>query len=118
MGPFTRKFVAAACCGAALAITLALLVEARSISTTSDEALVLGFHGAAYEDIFGFGFWPTWALISLVVLPLLLSSWVLIRMRLFRSVILLVLVGFAATTVFSHNSYSREEKLWATREKP
>lgn len=115
MKPSIHKVVAFTCCLVALAIALSVLLEALRISGLDDESLASELRGAAYEDVLGFSFWPTLAVTSIVVLSLLITSWVLVRTKFFRGVIVLVLIGFAIVTVFSHHSLGRVERQWSSK---
>ena len=115
MKPNSRKLIAIACLGLALAITLMVLLDAFRISALAGESHVIELRGAAYGDVLGFGFWPTFALTSCAMVSLSIAGWVLVRAKFFRGVILLVLVGFAAVNIFNHHSIVQVESLWANK---
>lgn len=96
----------------ATAFTLVLLQDSVGIGFSSDEVLTARFKGAAFEDIFGFGFWPTWALVTLVELTALIAVWHLLRPRRARYVALILLLAFTAASVADYQAYQRVQALW------
>ena len=59
-----RSLAAFALYGVSAALTAIVLWEALRIGAASDASLILNFDGAAYEDVFGMGFWVTWGLLA------------------------------------------------------
>jgi hypothetical protein len=108
----TRMFLTLLSCGPALALTVFWLQDSLRIAASSDAALVARFQGAAPEDIFGFGFWPTWTLFALVESGLLTGAWFLLRKHWFRHIVSLLVVAFVVASVFGYHSYHRELELW------
>ena len=112
MDKVIRAFLTLLSCGPALALTVAWLQDSLRIAASSDAELVARFHGSAPEDIFGFGFWPTWTLFALVESGLLTGAWFLLRKHWARHIVSLLAVAFVVTSVFGYRSYHRELALW------
>ena len=102
-------FVFVAC---AIALSALLVREAIRVAGSSDAEIVAAFYGAAYEDVFGFGFWVTWLLFAGAESLFLLGAWVLWRARGPRSVVAVVLVAFLLSSALGYRAFSREQALW------
>jgi hypothetical protein len=97
---------------ASIGLTLVLLLDAQRILFSTDEALIAKFRGAAFEDIFGFGFWPAWGLVALGQFAILAGSWLLVQTRRTRYVVLALLSAFAIATTLEFYAFQRQHTLW------
>ncbi len=107
-----RSFLAILTGGASLALTLAWFTESLKLSAASDAMLVAGFTGAAFEDIFGLGFFPTLAAIAVLQFALVGGCWLSLRNHRTRSLVPLLVVAFMLTSLFSFHCYQRQYGLW------
>jgi hypothetical protein len=74
-----RIVAALTLCLASAVITAAVLQQWHMVAVKSDAELVAQFRGAAFEDVFGFGFWPTWLAVALVQLAIFTAASLLLR---------------------------------------
>ncbi len=108
-----RPFFAILTGGASLALTLAWFAESLQLPVSSDAELVTMFSGAAFEDIFGFGFFLTLAVVALLQFALLGGCWLLLRNHRARTLIPLLVLAFTLAAFFSFHSYQRQYGLWS-----
>jgi hypothetical protein len=94
-------------------LTLALLYDAARLGLTPQNVLVEEFRGAAYEDIFGFGFWPTWGVVAFTQFTCLLLAWLLLGARGVRGLVPVLLVAFVAASVLDYFASQRQYSLWS-----
>jgi hypothetical protein len=101
-------------------LSLVIFKDARGVMSTADEALIARFQGAAYEDIFGFGFWPTWGITAVIQIAIAAGSWALLRKsRLrYRVSIPLLVLAFAVASVLEYRAFLLEETLWVMHARP
>src|SRR5688572_31023520 len=94
-----RSLVAllAACASGVISVLLGSAAW-RAFATT-DAELIARFRGSAYEDAFGFGFWPTWLLVLLAQAALLALAWRFLVPRARRVVLPLLLAAFAVASL-------------------
>jgi hypothetical protein len=97
---------------ASVGITLVLLLDAQRIWFSTDETLIAGFVGAAFEDVFGFGFWPSWGLLALGQVAVMAGIWKVVQTRRARYLVLASLSAFAVATALNFHAYEREHTLW------
>jgi hypothetical protein len=111
----TRVAVAVVLCFTSALITVLLLQHSLAVTASSDSQLLERFRGAAFEDVVGFGFWPTLLVTGLVQAFLVAGSWLLLReLRLRRLVLLLALV-FVVVSVLEYRAFQREFHVWSTQ---
>jgi len=109
-----NRLVSLSAAVAAAGLSAYLIFEAARSALTPDQDLMSVFAGAAYGDVFGFGFWPMWvvcALLQAVALLVYLRAARDETRRLFFGVLLAV---FAVASIASFLSWHREEAVfWA-----
>lgn len=99
---------------AAAGLSAYVLLDAASSALTSVVNLKRTFEGAAYEDIFGLGFWPMWGLFALLEAAALLVCWRTARPSIRRVLLGALLLAFAVASVAACLSWQREEAVfWA-----
>jgi hypothetical protein len=110
-----RKLLPAVFAAVALLPSAALLLDALRVAGSSNAELVTRFNGAAFEDIFGFGFWFHWALFFVVEAAALTLVWLLAVTNWRRYLVPILLAAFAGTSLLGYQSFSREYALWSTQ---
>lgn len=110
----TRLVLLFLLCATALFPFAALLQDINRVVASSDAELVAHFAGNAFEDVFGFGFWPTWICLFVAEVSALLAAKYFLRSRWLVSIAALVLVAFSIVSVVSYQAFSREHALWLT----
>jgi hypothetical protein len=107
------RAIAASVSGAvSLGLCALLAWDAFQTATTSAAELQSQFAGAAYEDVFGFGFWPAWGIAALIQAIALIVGWRVTRASKVRSVFPALLVLFAIASYFEQQSWERAESLF------
>ena len=96
----------------AVGVSVLLLRDFSRTLASSDADLLATFSGAAYEDIFGFGFWATWLLLAAVEASLLLGAWLLAPARKLRTLVAVVLAVFLFSSALNYGAFTREQSLW------
>jgi hypothetical protein len=109
-----RLVAAVSFLAAAAAISAILLLDAKRVYESSDAELTAFFYGAAYEDIFGFGFWATWMLFAICEVTLLALGWLVALPGWLRRATWLVLAVFLLGSIINHGAFMREHQLWVT----
>ena len=96
----------------AFGVSALLLRDCSRAAVSSDAQLLATFSGAAYEDIFGFGFWVTWLFLAAIEASLLLGAWLLVPTRAPRALVAFVLVIFLFSSALNYWAFTREQSLW------
>lgn len=101
-------------CAAVVAVLISfpLLQDALRVSASSDAELVARFEGAAFEDVFGFGFWVFWGVLAVVEFLALVLCWLLARNHPLRYSAVLPLIVFLGATIMGYRAYVHEYSLW------
>jgi hypothetical protein len=110
-----RRLLPAVFAAVALLPSVALLLDALRVAGSSNAELVTKFNGAAFEDIFGFGFWLHWALLFVVEAAALTLVWSLAKTNWLRYLVPILLAAFAVTSLLGYQSFGREYALWSTQ---
>lgn len=97
-----------------LVLSAALSLDALRVIQSSDAELLKAFEGAAYEDVFGFGFWPFWVPVALLQVIAAVSVYRVARANSLRHLGSAMLAAFVVAWVLSYATYSREHALWQT----
>jgi ABC-type Mn2+/Zn2+ transport system permease subunit len=98
-----------------IALTSVLVQDWLRVSYSSDAQLLSRFRGAAFEDVFGFGFWFSWTGIAALELLLLSTAWTIARRQPYRYVAVVLVFAFAIASLANYQSFSREQQLWSSR---
>ena len=96
----------------AIGVSVLLLRGFSRASVSSDADLLATFNGAAYEDIFGFGFWASWLLLAGVEAGLLFGAWLLVPARQLRAMVAVILAIFISSSALNYRAFAREQSLW------
>ena len=107
-----RALVFAFAIALACVLLLVLFHDNAHVAVSSDAEILASFRGAAYEDIFGLGFWVTWFLIAFIEASLLLLAWFVQPTRPYRALVSVVFVSFLLVFALGYHAFSREEALW------
>jgi hypothetical protein len=100
-------------CGS-IALSVWLAATAAQILWASDATLVARFEGAAYEDIFGFDFWRTWAIIATAQGVALGLGWLSLRTNAMRTRVLVLIAIFGLASAFAYAAFAHEQALWSS----
>jgi hypothetical protein len=107
----------AALFGALLLVAIApiytLTADAIAELSTPQDRLSLSFEGRAFEDIFGFGFWFSWAVLLVIETAVLGAAWFTSRAAGVRHLVLLPAGAFLLASVLSYVSYQRVYQLYS-----
>ncbi len=99
-------------CLASFALSGAIALESIHLAQRSDADLITQYRGAAFEDVFGFGFWPT-CLITFVAQALAIGlAWRWLPPQYRRPIAYLLILIFAMATVADHSSFERAVRLY------
>ncbi|HEY1286805.1 MAG TPA: hypothetical protein VGF58_00660 [Burkholderiales bacterium] len=96
----------------ALLVPYPLLQDALRVTNSSESQLIAGFYDMAFEDVFGFGYWFSWAIFAFLEAAAIAGGWLVARRHLLRYSLLLPLAVFTAVTLYSYDSYMLEYSLW------
>ena len=110
----TRTAIAPLALIVSFALTLALSVQALQTLSTPDAVLVSRFQGAAYEDIFGFGFWPTWSVLAFTQGVALAFGWLSLRGHWLRKFVPILLGAFVLASIIGYEEFAREHGMWSS----
>lgn len=109
-----RSVAALALYGVSAALTAMVLWEALRGGAASDASMILNFDGAAYEDVFGMGFWGTWGLLAIVQAFAVGGGRLAMGGQRLRFVALALLLAFACASGLAYLSFERQHSLWDT----
>lgn len=107
-----RPYLAVAMVLVSVALTATLFGDVSRVAATSDAALLAEYSRSAYGDVFGFGFWPTLAILTLVQFAALAIGWRVVGNRGLRLVFPALLAAFVIVGVLQYQSYERQYSLW------
>ena len=107
-----RTLVAIVSCFASLALSAAQGLSAFRSARASDGQLLASYRGAAYGDVFGFGFWPTLGVAAILQAVVLLLAWRLLSQSSRRVVVPLLIAAFVTASLLEYSSFEREHSLW------
>jgi hypothetical protein len=107
-----RAIAASISSAVSLGLCALLAWDAFRIGATSAAELHSQFAGAAYEDVFGFGFWPAWGIAALIQGIALIVGWRVTPASKVRLVFPVLLVLFATASYFEQQSWERAESLF------
>ena len=114
-GSRSRSAVAAVLCFASALLSMLLLQHSLAVSASSDAQLLERFRGAAFEDVAGFGFWPTLVVTALVQAALFSGSWLLLRGYSSRRFVFLLAVIFVVVSALEYSAFQREVQVWSSQ---
>ena len=114
MAPSTNGRIAGASALTALAAfpPYVALAEWIRIHSKSDAQLLAQFQGAAWEDIFGFGFWVTVAVLAVFEFLLLAALLAIARDTRLRLVVVLLAALSITSFAMFYFANAREDALW------
>lgn len=113
----SRTLVSVTLLVASAALTAWLALGPIEIAGLSDTQVLERFpqSAVAYEDIFGLGFWPSWALLAIAQAALLVGAWWNSGGRLVLAVAALLLGAFLFISAGDYLSFQRQERLFLQR---
>ena len=94
-------------CLASVTLSGAIAQESIKLALITDSEMLTRYRGAAFEDVFGFGFWPTWsiALLTQALFVGLVVRWATPGHR--RRIAYLLIFIFALASAVDFYSYKR-----------
>jgi len=98
--------------GASLLLSMWILHDGIRGLTRSEAEIMQSFHGAAQMDVFGFGFWITWAILAVVQLPLLGLPLLIAPRRSIRVAGILIFCAFLLSSVVWYLGFERAWDLY------
>jgi hypothetical protein len=99
---------------ASVALTGILVRDWLRVAYSSDAQLLAQFRGAAFEDVVGFGFWPSWVGFAALELLLLSAAWAVARVEPYRYAAVVLAIAFAIVSLADYQTFSRERQLWSS----
>jgi len=118
MAASPRSLVALLASCVSCVISVLLGIAAWRAFATNDAELIARYRGSAYEDAFGFGFWPTWSLLLLAQAALLALAWRFLFRGTRRVLLPVLLAAFAVASFLDYRSFQHLHALWSAQAQP
>jgi hypothetical protein len=107
-------FIAFLLLAASISITMFVGNDALQVQRASDHELLAQMRGAAYEDIFGLGYWPNVVALICVQSLMAAAGWFLLRQSRWRVVAIGCLLAFMLAAALQYSANQREVHLWSS----
>jgi len=107
-----RTLIGFLACFTSLAISATFAIEAIRTLASSNQELLVSFRGAAFEDVFGFGFWPLWFFLFLLQVTLLATVWKSVSTSKRFLISITLFAAFIAASIVQYISFIKELSLW------